>query len=162
MEELELKNVTEEEYRAVKPIIEKDNEEFKARGKGPYVTFMNYFSDRLTGVYFKGTLVGFVNLGYFRGDLEIQTYILPQYRGHNISYLLHRKVVEETSINYPTAKEIVSQVERDNEASLRVMEKLGWAHDYEHEEAVFYEEDKVRNVFYTLNPHYEKEKGITK
>lgn len=162
MEEIEIKNVTEEEYKTVKSIIEEDNKAFKARGKDPYVNFINYYSDRLKGVYFKGTLVGFVDLGYFRGDLEIQLYILPQYRGHNIAYLLTRKVVEETSANYPTAKEIVSQVERDNESSLRVMEKLGWAHDYEHEEAVFHEEDKVRNVFYTLNPHYEKEKGITK
>ncbi len=159
MEEIELKPVTEEEYNQVKNIIEKDNEEFRKTRRGPYVTFMDYFSDNLTGVYFKGVLVGFVHLGYFRGDLEIQTYILPQYRGHNISYLLHLKVVEETSAKYPTCKKIVSQVEYDNAASLRVMEKLGWAHDYDHEEAILHEEDEFRHVFYALNPHYDLERG---
>ncbi len=162
MEEIEIKNVSEEEYAQIKETIKQDNQSFKDRGIDPYVTFINYYSQDLLGIYFKNTLVGLVNLGYFRGDLEIQIYVLPSYRGHNIAYLATNKIVNENSINYPTCREIICQVEFDNASSVKVMEKLGWRRDYEHEEAIDYEEDTSRYVFYTLNPHYEKERGITK
>lgn len=153
LENIILRNVTEEEYNNVKSIIDKERQELSEQQKQEYVFFQHNYNENLQGIYIgNNTLVGFFEIATLFGNPAINIYVLPPYRKKGIASLTFTKIIEQFGVNFSDKQYFYADVSSNNIASQKVMEKLGWTNDKGFMDT---EMDGLASEFYKKeNPYY--------
>ena len=121
--EIVLRKIEADEYNLIKPKIlaeyQKNAEEENLERKKNFVHFHTFYSEQLQGIFLDGILVGLFELSKMFGNISISIYILPEFRGHGISGLVQKKIVEEYGKYYPESSRFLCEVDPRNTSSLR-------------------------------------------
>lgn len=82
---ISLRTLKEEEFNKINEILKKD------KSVSSYVCF-NYFALVTNGIFYKGELIGLLNLNYFlNNSLSISVALVEKYRGLGIMSVVYEK-----------------------------------------------------------------------
>ncbi len=152
---MNLKYLTEEEFKQVKDIINKEYQENIVNNRSNYVNFQS-FSDTMVGIYLDNTIIGIIKTVPFIGQTSLEIYIFPDYRGHNYASMATQMFIEKFGNLFNSSEKFLININPHNEKSLKVAKKLGWRQNYDYDDILIEEGAEYFYIFEYPNPYYVK------
>ena len=148
-----IKILDKEEYSKIQDIIIKEYSQNKKDNIENFV-FFDYYSQDLYGIYLNNKLVGLYRLSPFMGELSIDYYVLPEFRGNNIIAASLDNFVLQMGAQRTDIKCFFVNINPQNEKSLKILKKLGWKQTYNYDDVMLEEGAEFFYIFVKDNPFY--------
>ncbi len=133
---------------------EEQKEKISHMIKSPYV---NFSKNNMIGMQIENNLVGVCSVvPFIDNSLSISLYIFEPYRGRGYAPLCTESIVLEFGQKYPEKTKFIYNINPQNVASKRVMEKLKWRYNPSYEEMLEEEGSEYFLIFEKENPFYGK------
>lgn len=156
-----IKRIKEKHFNIVKNRYESIEEKNTPKNQDVKVINFYYKENNSFGIFYYDKLVGLITVNPFiEKMIEIRTLVLSEYRGIGIAQVAREKIVELTGNIFNEYEKYISLVNPDNTSSNKSLQNLGWIKTDELNEMMMDEGAEWFNVYYKLNPYYNREKII--
>lgn len=145
--EVELKPLSEFDFNKINETLMMD------KSVSSYVRF-NYFALITNGIFYKGNLIGLLNLHYFiQGSISISVALLKKYRGLGIISIVYDKIIETYGEQFEEISMFIVNVYPNNKMAIASFERMGLTQTHAFDEEMLNEGAEFFSIFYKENPY---------